>query len=66
MAASQPAGARVVARALRRIGVEGPTLTQDAREASAAVRPSQQTHVCGHAVGLRFRPVNDADYEYED
>jgi hypothetical protein len=35
-AASKTAGARVVGRALRRMGVEGPTLTQDAREASSA------------------------------
>jgi hypothetical protein len=50
--ASQAAGARVVP--LRRIGVEGPTLTQDAHEASSArvVRPNQQTPVYGHAACL--------------
>jgi hypothetical protein len=53
-APSQPAGARVVRAPLCRIGVEGPTLTQDAREASSArVEPNQQTPLYGDAGGLK-------------
>jgi len=45
-AASQPAGARVVVRALRRVGVESPTLTQDGHEALQARGSPNGKHLC--------------------